>query len=182
MGRASKAPSANELKKQAAIDAKFRKKADSKLDEEDDDFDYTDDEDGEDSDYENESKPWMKKKMTTRRSGLDNSSDEDDYDDGKGSNKRSFVEADLEDFRKVTIPRRRLARWCNEPYFEDAVVNSYVRLAIGRDGKTQKPCYRLCKITGVQQNKEYQFPAYTGQKPVSFIYHFYFFCWNLYPL
>ena len=170
MARASKTPSATETKRQAAI-AQYRKdRAASKNDEDSDDYDFGDGaDDDEDSDYGDESKPWMQKKKTpTRRSALDKySSDEDDYDGNRGKSQRTIVEADLEDFKKVTLPRRRLARWCNEPYFDEAVMSFYVRLAIGRDGKTQKPCYRLCKITGIARAKEYQFPPYANQKPVS---------------
>uniref|UniRef100_A0A7S3QBD1 Plus3 domain-containing protein n=1 Tax=Chaetoceros debilis TaxID=122233 RepID=A0A7S3QBD1_9STRA len=136
-----------------------------------------------DEDYENKDKPWMKKSAKvkagpTRASRLDDygddsESDTEDYDrrggTGGGGNKkqssRLFAEADLVDFQKVTIPRRRLSRWCNEPYFARSVADFYVRLALGRDQQTQKPCYRLCKIVGVETRKDqYQFPAAPGVK------------------
>lgn len=41
-------------------------------------------------------------------------------------------EADLDDFVKVTIPRRRLARWCNDIFFAMAVHDCYVRLYVGK--------------------------------------------------
>lgn len=172
LGRAAKTPSAEETKRKAAISQYKKDKPEVKNQEDSDDLDFGDDNDDDSSDeeYADESKPWMSnKKPTTRRSALENYSDEDDYDDdNRGKGQKTFVEADLEDFMKVTIPRRRLSRWCNEPYFEEAVMNFYVRLAIGRDNKTQKPCYRLSKIIGVASNeKEYKFPPYPNQKPVA---------------
>ena len=173
-GRAAKTPSGVETKRQAAIAQYSKDRAASKNNgDESDDLDYGEDDDSDDDDdeYADESKPWMnKKKPTTRRSALDRYSEEDDDDDDdRGRSQRTFVEADLEDFKKVTIPRRRLARWCNEPYFEEAVINFYVRLAIGRDNKTQKPCYRLCKIIGVEKAKKYEFPSYNNQEKVSLL-------------
>merc|ERR1739844_720102 len=99
--------------------------------------DYGDDsDDNSDEDYlegGKVSKPWLNKRKGTRQlmSAVDDSEDEDaNDDDRRRSVQRIFIEADLTDFRKVTMPRRRLARWCNEPYFEEAVLNFYVRLAI----------------------------------------------------
>ena len=79
------------------------------------------------------------------------------------------AEAQLEDYIKVWIPRRRLIRWCQEPYFEKAVTNFYVRIGIGRDAKTQKSCYRLCKILEVvtKTESEYKMDRGDDQKPVS---------------
>lgn len=77
------------------------------------------------------------------------------------------VEADLEDYLKITLPRRRLARWCKEPFFEQAIVSCFVRLLIGdHDGKK---CYRLCQISKVMKGKKsYSFPpANPNEKPVS---------------
>jgi RNA polymerase-associated protein RTF1 len=77
------------------------------------------------------------------------------------------VEADLEDYIKITLPRRRLSRWCNEPFFKDAVLDCFVRLFIGdHDGKK---CYRLCQIVDVEKGKKsYNFPATNSrEKPVS---------------
>jgi RNA polymerase-associated protein RTF1 len=96
---------------------------------------------------------------------------QDDYgdksDDGDDARYQRNVEpADLDDFKKVTIPRAKLQIWCNEPYFEKAVVGYYVRLAIGRDSKTQLPCYRLCEIVEVETKGEYSFPSSSNQKPV----------------
>jgi hypothetical protein len=47
------------------------------------------------------------------------------------------------------------------------VRHCYVRLGIGRDSKTQKACYRLCRIVGVESKKEYSFPPDGNQKAVS---------------
>lgn len=77
------------------------------------------------------------------------------------------IEADLEDYLKITLPRRRLARWCKEPFFKKAVMESFVRLLIGdHDGKK---CYRLCQIVDIKKGKKsYNFPpANPQEKPVS---------------
>ncbi len=159
-------------KKKAALDKmrKDRVSANKKEEKEDSDLDdygdESEDDSGSDDDYV---QPWAEKakKRRTQISSRRDDSD-DDSDDGRRKNQKAFVEAELSDFVAVTIPRRRLARWCNEPYFEKAVVNFYVRLAIGRDQRTQKPCYRLCKVIGVQTGRQYQFdpPEKSNEKPV----------------
>lgn len=161
LGRAAKTPSATETKRQAALAQLRKERTSSKNDDSEDSENYGDnDDESSDDDYtESAHKPWINKKR-------DESMDGDDDDLTGRNSSKAFVEADISDFVKVTIPRRRLSRWCNEPYFEEAVMNHYVRLAIGRDRTTQKPCYRLCKITGVKTGKEYQFPAYANQKQV----------------
>jgi RNA polymerase-associated protein RTF1 len=116
-------------------------------------------------------KPWQQKGRKTTQLE-EESSDEESVDEKRekeASSKRKGdeIDADVEDFVLVAIPRRRLARWCNEPFFEDAVKNFYVRLGIGRDSKTQKACYRLCRIVGVETKGEYSFPPEPNQKPVS---------------
>ena len=128
-------------------------------------------------------KPWQqkgKKKKTVAESSAeedDESMGDVEYDEegvhpttpgGSGGQRRTEdVEADLEDYIKVSIPRRRLVRWCNEPFFEKAVKNFYVRLGIGRDNKSQKACYRLCRITGIISKNEYSFPPAENRKTVS---------------
>ena len=165
-------------------------------DESDSDLDYGVSDDSE-SDYEDEggavNKPWLQKKQTTttRKTRLQrdvsSESESDDDDDGmmmdedEDGNKRSggrlsqqqsatFVEADVADYVKVTIPRRRLSRWCHEPFFEDAVTNMYVKLAVGKDSQKLKSCYRPCQIVGVETRPaEYTFPPEknSDKKPVS---------------
>jgi RNA polymerase-associated protein RTF1 len=68
----------------------------------------------------------------------------------------------------VTLPRRRLGRWCNEPFFEGAVKNCFVKLFIGED-ENGKRCYRLCRIVGVKKapNGTYSLPPVKKEKPVS---------------
>lgn len=81
---------------------------------------------------------------------------------------RTVVEADLEDYQKITLPRRRLGRWCNEPYFKEAVMNCFVKLFIG-ENESGKRCYRLCKIVDVSSTpKQYELPPVKNQKPVGF--------------
>jgi RNA polymerase-associated protein RTF1 len=152
------------------LDKLRQDRIDAKKDEKDDsDYDYGDDDD-DDSDDDADYKPWAdktKKETRLERMARDDSEQSDDEDKVTGN--QVFEEADLDEYRLVTIPRRRLARWCNEPYFEKAVMDFYVRLAIGRDQRTQKPCYRLCKIVGVKSSTQYQFPqtANSNEKPVS---------------
>ncbi|KAL7550388.1 hypothetical protein ACHAWF_013629 [Thalassiosira exigua] len=171
-----------QFKKQAAL-AKIRQNRASKAaaaEESDSEFDYGRDSDDSDDDYEDELKPWQqrgKKAATTSR--LDEESSEEDdsgredgvRDDDRhregadGQRRSADIEAELEDYINVSLPRRRLVRWCNEPFFEKAVKGFYVRLGIGRDNKTQKPCYRLCEITGIVTKSEYTFPSYENKKP-----------------
>jgi RNA polymerase-associated protein RTF1 len=76
--------------------------------------------------------------------------------------------ADLAEYIMVTLPRRRLGRWCNEPFFEGAVKNCYVKLFIGED-ENGKRCYRLCRIVGVKKSPSgtYSLPPVKKEKPVS---------------
>jgi RNA polymerase-associated protein RTF1 len=118
-------------------------------------------------------KPWQKRAAETKASRLD----EVDFSDGDqdmadteeaeqmaGSN---AVEADLEDYQKVTLPRRRVGRWCNEPFFKDAVKNCFVKLFVGANEQGKK-CYRLCKIVGFETSKNgsYELPPVKKEKPV----------------
>ena len=119
-------------------------------------------------------KPWQRNAMERRSSSrLDQVGDSDDEDDIKEENEevaaieagRALVEADLEDYQKITLPRRRLGRWCNEPYFKESVMNCYVKLFIGENDQGKR-CYRLCKIIGVGTTKPYLLPPVKNQKPV----------------
>jgi len=157
----------------AAIREEKAKKAPEKK-EEDSDLDYgSEGEEDSDDEYVEAPKPWQKvaKNKKAELSSEGEPSDEDEeVDRGRASDeKANFVEADLEDYRKVTLPRRRLARWCREPYFDESVVGCFVRIGIGRDKKTQAPCYRLCRIKSVQTGgHEYTFPqSDKHSKPVS---------------
>ena len=68
----------------------------------------------------------------------------------------------LENYRRVHMPRRRLARWCGLPRFQEAVVGFYVRACTGRDGGTGEPTYRLCRIEGVATKERYSLPESAG--------------------
>lgn len=141
------------------------------LEESDSDLDYGKDSDDSDDDYEEQLKPWQqkgKKKPIPESSDDESMGIEEEEKQAQTSEKRTEdIEADLEDYQKVSIPRRRLMRWVSEPYFEKAVKNFYVRMGIGRDNQSQKSCYRLCKIVGVVTKSEYTFPSTENQKPVS---------------
>lgn len=173
-------------KKAAALAAlrKERQVQQEKMDESDDsELDFGDDDDSDD-DYEQEAMPWQKKakaaKSTVSRLDQADASDDDmDIDDDDEPQKRKdsrptdrsakpIVEAALEDFKKVVIPRRRLARWCHEPFFDAAILECFVRLFIGEDNNGEK-VYRICQITDVKAgSKTYKFPvANRNDKPVS---------------
>lgn len=157
----------------------FQLKSQQKEEEEsaeDSDLDFGSDADDDSaSDYEEEEvkmKPWQQKKKAQRTtSKLDNYEERSEVDDEEMNDvsaKAPVVEAELEDYLKITLPRRRLARWCNEPFFEQAVLGCFVRLFIGESDDGMK-CYRLCEIVGVEKSKsEYKFPTTTPhEKPVS---------------
>mmetsp|Transcript_4817 Transcript_4817/g.6888 ORF Transcript_4817/g.6888 Transcript_4817/m.6888 type:complete len:536 (-) Transcript_4817:270-1877(-) len=148
----------------------------SRGDKEDEDsvnLDYGDsNEDTDSSDYEPNEQPWKKTDSSSRKNidaNVDSSDEEVDTED-HSSSRSNGIKADYNDYLNVTIPRRRLARWCNEPFFEKAVKNFFVKLAIGKDKVTQKSCYRLCKIVEVKddsQGSKYKFPPIKNEKPVT---------------
>jgi RNA polymerase-associated protein RTF1 len=173
-------------KKSAALAAlrKERQVQQEKMEESDDsELDFGDDDDSDD-DYDEEAMPWQKKSKATKStvSRLDQADASDDDmeidDDDEPQKKREsrhadraakpIIEATLEDFKKVVIPRRRLARWCHEPFFEAAVLECFVRLFIGEDNNGEK-VYRICQITDVKTGlKTYKFPVTNrNDKPVS---------------
>jgi RNA polymerase-associated protein RTF1 len=174
-------------KKSAALAALRKEKQvqKEKIDESDDsELDFGDDDDDSDDDYDEEAMPWQKKGKATKStvSRLDQADASDDDmeidDDDEPQKKRDsrhtdraskpIIEATLEDFKKVVIPRRRLARWCHEPFFEAAVLECFVRLFIGEDNSGEK-VYRICQITDVKKgSKTYKFPVTNrNDKPVS---------------
>jgi RNA polymerase-associated protein RTF1 len=135
-------------------------------------------------------KPWQKQKTvdTSKAARTDQKEDsgedmdiDDDDEDGdrksKDASRRvkhmddaesSAFDAKLEDFAKVTVPRRRLERWCNEPFFQAAILECFVRILIGEDENGEK-VYRLCEIVDVKATgKSYKFPVVDKtKKPVS---------------
>ena len=137
-------------------------------------LDYGSDEDS-DEDYDEggaSKKRWgasagQKNKASTSRG---RSSRMDDFSSSEDEAEREeYVEADVDDFRKVTVSRHRLSLWCNEPYFADIVIGAYVRVSIGMDKSSDKPCYRLCKIEGVESRNEYKFPKSRDGKQVRIV-------------
>jgi len=140
---------------------------------EEDESDFGDDSEDSDDDYEEGTlKPWQQKKGRTRVSQLDQMSSDESMDEEPDKDtdltQAEAPPAELEDIKKVTIPRRRLARWCNEPFFKQAVVGSFVRLFLGEDDNGEKK-YRVCQIDDlVKGEKTYNFPvADRREKPVS---------------
>lgn len=143
-----------------------------------------DDDDDSDDDYEESgnaaSRPWQKKAVEPRKSRLDQveeSEDEMEQADAKdeddkyvGKTQRVVQEAELEDYLKITLSRRRLGRWCNEPFFKKAVVGCFAKLFIG-ENEQGKRCYRLCRIVDVQPAPKgsYALPAVKKEKPVCII-------------
>lgn len=165
----------------AALREERKSVLESKKDEsEESDLDFGDDDDDSDDDYEESGalKPWQqKKKQRSTISRLDQMDVDSDASsvservaatDEAPVSQKAAPPAELEDFIKVTVPRRRLARWCNEPFFEQAVKESFVRLFLGEDDYGEK-AYRLCQIVAVKDGeKSYNFPtANRREKPVS---------------
>jgi len=156
-------------KKKAALAAlkKERKLQRQQREESSDDseLDFGDDDDESDEDYDEE-KPWQKaSKAKSSVSRLDkrtaDDSDEEEEKTKPLQQQQSVADVDAgwNDFLKVTIPRRRLARWCNEPFFTPAVLECFVRLFIGEDNQGEK-VYRLCEIIDVKStDKSYKFPV-----------------------
>jgi hypothetical protein len=63
--------------------------------------------------------------------------------------------AELSDFQRVQVRRILLEMWCKEPWFDAAVVGSFVRFFIGKlDGEQADKSvqvYRMCEIKGVNK-------------------------------
>jgi RNA polymerase-associated protein RTF1 len=160
-----------------------------KDDDEESDIDFGDDDEDSDDDYEAEgflSKLRQKKTGSSTAAAAASPLDRHkDYDDGESDDDRmaktrqrdssgggggggAVVEATLEDYIQITLPRRRLARWCHEPFFNQAVIGCFARVFIGPDKATGEKMYRLCEIVDVTKGKkEYKFPAVPNEKPVS---------------
>ncbi|KAL3945672.1 MAG: hypothetical protein SGBAC_000240 [Bacillariaceae sp.] len=140
-----------------------------------------DDDDDSDDDYEESGKvslrPWQKKAAESRKSRLDQveesddemeqADDKDDDDKYAGDTQRVVQEAELDDYLKITVSRRKLGRWCNEPFFKKAVVGCFAKLFIGENDQGKR-CYRLCRIVDVQPAPKgsYALPAVKKEKPV----------------
>ena len=165
-----------ETRAAAAKNAEQQKLRLAPSDDDASDLDYGDD-DNDDSDEDYDEKPWAMKKATTEptkvstkvpTSRMETDDTEEDEESLDRPDTRTFVEAEYADYKIVTIPRRRLIRWCHEPYFEKAVQDFYVRITIGRDPVSQKPLYKLSKIDKVEVKElaEYEFPAEPGKPPV----------------
>ena len=192
-GRNRDASGAKNKKAQAlAVLRQQRKVAllENKKDEDDEsDLDFGDDDDDSDDDYEaaegflNKLKQKKTRSSTAaasssksdRRKGSDDESDDGNKPVlGQRDLQRGFtgaalaLEATLEDYIQIALPRRRLARWCHEPYFNEAVIGCFARVFIGPDKSTGEKMYRLCEIVNVTKGKkEYKFPSVPNEKPVS---------------
>jgi RNA polymerase-associated protein RTF1 len=155
-----------------------RKKAAQKDESESSESDFGDDDEDSDDDYEEAGalKPWQKKAQEARKAKKtsqldeldDEGSDEEMMDVDKGKRQDRVVKpAELQDYELITLPRRRLGRWCNEPYFDKAVLKCFVKLFVGED-PNGKRCYRLCRIVEVGTAKQpYTLPPVKKEKPVS---------------
>ena len=123
--------------------------------------------------------PWQKKAAAESNASrldqaVESDEDEDMFDADKGGADGAaagqVVEADLASYQNITLSRSRLGRWCNEPFFKEAVLNCFVRLFIG-ENESGKRCYRLCRIVGVKTEKtQYTLPPVKNDKPVSCLY------------
>jgi RNA polymerase-associated protein RTF1 len=140
--------------------------------------DFGEDDEDSDDDYEETLKPWQKKAQEAKskkktKSQLDEYEDEDDdavMEEAPKTGSKFVKPAELEDYMLVTISRARLAKWCNEPYFEKAVMKGFVKLFVG-ENEEGKRCYRLCRIVSVDKSKQpYSLPkaknASRKEKPI----------------
>jgi RNA polymerase-associated protein RTF1 len=153
-----------------------RKKV-TRKDSSDSESSFGDDDDDSDDDYEDSGalKPWQKKAAESRKSRLDqveesdeemDQADDDNYKNTEDT-QRVVQDAELEDYLKITVSRRKLGRWCNEPYFKKAVVGCFAKLFIG-ENEQGKRCYRLCRIVDVQPAPKgsYALPPVKKEMPV----------------
>ncbi len=101
------------------------------------------------------------KKVAKKRSGgLDDYEEpaEDDYsdDEDEKASRAQLEEVDesaegsLEFYLRIQQRRFMIERYLKEPYVEDMLVGSFIRLTIGE--LDQKPVYRMCEIVGLQYN------------------------------
>lgn len=153
---------AKKNKESAQADLRRRKQASkSALDNVDsDDSDMFDDSDDEDSDDDFGGVGERGKRGKNRRRGgrLDDSDADDSGDDRaerKKINEKDLPPATFEEYIPIVIPRSKLQKWANEPYFSTAVKGCYVKYSIGVDKATGKRCYRLCKVEGVEKFPNY---------------------------
>ncbi|KAK4273382.1 hypothetical protein QN277_021797 [Acacia crassicarpa] len=68
--------------------------------------------------------------------------DSDDDRDVTGSEVPTF-----DDIHEITLRRSKLARWLNEPFFDELIVGCFVRIGIGKSD--DRPVYRLCMIQSI---------------------------------
>eukprot|EP00519_Triparma_laevis_P002381 CAMPEP_0182503518 /NCGR_PEP_ID=MMETSP1321-20130603/15445_1 /TAXON_ID=91990 /ORGANISM="Bolidomonas sp., Strain RCC1657" /LENGTH=590 /DNA_ID=CAMNT_0024708693 /DNA_START=130 /DNA_END=1899 /DNA_ORIENTATION=- len=66
---------------------------------------------------------------------------------------------------KVIIKRNKLAMWLSEPFFKK-LEGFYVRMGIGNDPQTNKPCYRICKVVGFEKTNPYKLPQSAFKKVI----------------
>ncbi|GMI61701.1 hypothetical protein ScalyP_jg7095 [Parmales sp. scaly parma] len=147
----------------AELKARKNKKTADYRSDDDDDIDY-DSESDNDDDFGVKSKKKKKKgKQTKGRLDEDDPYEEEEALPSSAHPSSPFEgkaspPATTEQIQAIVVSRNRLMKWCNEPYFEAAVVGCYVKLSIGMDQNTQKMCFRLCEIAGVEQfDNYYQF-------------------------
>ncbi|XP_028791416.1 protein RTF1 homolog [Neltuma alba] len=75
-------------------------------------------------------------------SGPNGLADSDDDRNMTGSEVPTF-----DDIHEITLRRSKLAKWLNEPFFDELIVGCFVRIGIGKSD--HGPVYRLCMIQSV---------------------------------
>ena len=125
----------------------------------DSDEDFGSSSDDDDEDY---ARPWD---IRDNENESAKRSDTVDKEEEQAKKPHYGIEAVYEDYKTICLPRRRLARWCNEPFFEKAVINSFVRFGLGIHKQTKKQVYLFCKVVGVvPSSQRYAFPKIAGHK------------------
>eukprot|EP01080_Neovahlkampfia_damariscottae_P002937 gene2937-4776_t len=72
------------------------------------------------------------------------------------------VKVTFEDLQKITLSRRRLEKWVNEPFFEKTVLHCFVRASIGEHNGIR--VYRFCEISGFKEKSLYQIDRISTSK------------------
>lgn len=71
--------------------------------------------------------------------------------------------AEITDFNYARMGRSGFAKVCFYPGFEEAIMGSFARVAIGPNRETGQSMYRMCQIKGFTEGKPYQMANSVGK-------------------
>jgi len=73
------------------------------------------------------------------------------------STSSSFVDeaemAAVEDYQRIQTRRIYMEKWVAEPFFESAVVGTFVRLVVGETPDKSTAVYRMCEVVAIEYNQ-----------------------------